>query len=852
MRRFALTILSGLIALSSSPAEVLAQATTGVVRVAKTGSDSANCGSLASPCASLQFAVDEFASEMDGRILVAVGTYTSTDPRHVMRVTQGRNLIVEGGYTTAFAAADPDVNSVVIDGQDLRRCVTVDPTPGMRDSQLTLTGLELTRGLAPQELAVNTLSSFGGALDAFQATVALIGVDITQSRALGVDAASGLPGDGSGGGVSLRNATGLLSDVEFIGNRAEGGDGSGTAFRGGLGVGGGLSVFQSAVTLNDVRASDNVAKAGDAPSALGVVDGQRADALGGFWALILSRASASRVVAHGNQAIGGEAATFAGLGIGGAMMMEQSGGTVTVRDAILYDNEAIGGVGTVSTGGLGGGGAIFASDTPLSLHGSQLITNRAEGGSGPVQGGDGAGAGIYMDSVNAVPGGIRSSNTILAGNVVVAGAGATPGISFGGGIFLQCPQGPGLCDPLLAQNNAELTHVTLADNVVMGATFNQGAAVYASPGVSVDASFGIVSGHTTPIIDFDRGEAVIAFADVTFNDTLWDGNSRKAFAVPPDGVFQDNDPRSGDPDYVDPLSSPADYHIGAASAALEEAIGSVTEEDLDRELRPTGPGIRDLGADEFHPTPTPRVFGVGLYAGIHEDGRLMVVDPTTGRATDLGSGPIDLSGLGSHAGRLFALWGEGQLVELEPASGAALRIAQRGIGVGGEGGLTVDADGTGYAAEGTPNADQLWTFTPSGPVPSLVGAQGIGFDGVASDPSGDLFGLSESLQLYSLDRNGAGPTLLGSSGLTPVGTAGLAYSESGTLFAAVSDTLYTLDPADGSPAIIGALGAGPFTMGGPSGLTFVPEPAGQACAIAATIALALIRRARDRRTLEPN
>jgi len=844
MTRIALTILLGFAAVASSPAELRAQAATGVVRVAMTGSDAADCGSLASPCASLQFAVDEFASESDGRILLSAGTYTSSDPRQVMRVTQGRNLIIEGGYTASFDVADPDGNPVLIDGQDLRRCVTVDPTPAMRDPQLTLTGLTLTRGLAPQELAINTLSSFGGALDAFQATVALIGVDVTQSRALGVDAASGLPGDGSGGGVSLRASTGLLSDVDLVGNHAEGGDGSGSAFRGGLGVGGGLSAFQSAVTLNDVRASDNVAKAGDAPAALGVVDGQRADALGGFFALILSRASASRVIAHGNQAIGGEASDFGGLGIGGGMMFEQSAAPVTIRDSRLYDNHAIGGIATGSTGGLGGGGAIFASDSPLFLHASSLLANRAEGGSGPVQGGDGAGAGIYMDSVNAVPGGLHSSNTIVAGNVVIAGSAPTPGFSFGGGIFLQCPQGAGICDPELAPNNAELTHVTLADNVVMGATFNQGAALYASPGVSVDASFGIVSGHMTPIIGLDRGEAVIAFADVTFDDTLWDGNSRKAFAVPPDGVFTDNNPRSGDPAYVDILAVPPDYHIGATSAALEEAVGSVSDEDLDRELRPTGPGIRDLGADEFHPTLTPRVFGQGLYAGIHEDGRLLVVDPATGGTTQLGSGPIDLAGLASHAGGLFALWGEGQLVELDPATGATLGIAQRGIGPGGEGGVTIDGNGTGHAAQGSPNADEFWGFMLSGPAPSLVAAQGVGFDGVASDPNGDLFGLSQTLELYSLDPNGAAPTLLGNSGLLAVGTAGLAFSESGTLFAAVNDTLYSLDPASGAPATIGPLGAGPFTTGGVSGLTFVPEPGAQACAFAAALALALLRRTR--------
>lgn len=604
-------VLSGLwaavaIVLALAGSEVAhAQANTGTVRVAPSGADVVGCGSVVAPCATLQFAVDEFTVGSTGTILVAAGTYISAATREIVRVT-GRVITISGGYTTAFTVASPSTNVVSLDGQDARRCVTVDPHP-TETTSLNLSGVTLTRGNAPQELVTNVLSSFGGGLDAFQTTIGLTDIRFVNNMARGLDAGFDVPGDGAGGGLSLRVATATLSGVEFTGNTAKGGDGNGTAFRGGLGVGGGLFAIQSSVTMQDVTADMNIASAGDAPNGFGAVAGQRADGLGGFLALIQSTADIDELSACDNVAEGGQADTLGGLGLGGGLMIEDSSAPVSVNRATLCRNNALGADATSFNGGLGGGGGIFCTDCELELTASAIVSNRAEGGTGVTQGGDGGGGGIYMDSVAARTTQLDATNVVIGKNSVVAGAGSTPGFAFGGGLFQQCPQAQACPSPGFDNNFAILMHATVAENSVSGATFNQGAAFYISPGAVLQSDFGIISGHTTPMTMDDRGEAVLVLGTATFEDTLWNNNPLKSFAPNPSD-FTDISPLTGSPDYVDAAADPPDYHILATSAAIGQAVGSTTPIDLDGETRPAPSTIPDLGADEFYvPEPQPQI-----------------------------------------------------------------------------------------------------------------------------------------------------------------------------------------------------------------------------------------------------
>ena len=145
------------------------------------------------------------------------------------------------------------------------------------------------------------------------------------------------------------------------------------------------------------------------------------------------------------------------------------------------------------------------------------------------------------------------------------------------------------------------------------------------------------------------------------------------------------------------------------------------------------------------------------------------------------------------------------------------------------------------AAAGDPAATELFGFSLGSTTPTSVADQGITIDGLTIQNAGSVFGLSDTLSLYSVDRSGAAPTLLGSTGLSSVGTAGLALAPDGTLFAAVDDTLYSLDTGSGTPTSIGVIGAGPFLANGISGLALVPAPGAGAAAGMALLSLASLR-----------
>ena len=62
--------------LATGSRTALAQGGTGIVRVATTGTDGTDCGSSATPCRTIQFAVHD--AQEGGEIRVAAGTYTGS------------------------------------------------------------------------------------------------------------------------------------------------------------------------------------------------------------------------------------------------------------------------------------------------------------------------------------------------------------------------------------------------------------------------------------------------------------------------------------------------------------------------------------------------------------------------------------------------------------------------------------------------------------------------------------------------------------------------------------------------------------------------------------------------------
>jgi hypothetical protein len=814
-----------------------AQSASGVVRVSPAGGDVQNCGSAIAPCRTLQFAVDEFPLPGAGTILVAAGTYTSTDPTQVVRITL-RRIRIEGGYSADFSSRDADAFPVLIDGENQRKGIVADcPMASVDPCHLTLVGVTLTRGNATVDLG--TLNAFGGGLDAFETTVILSDVDVTNNRAQGLDSSAGLPGDGGGGGLSFRSSTAFLSRVTFAGNVAQGGAGSGIANRGGLGVGGGIFSIGSIVNMNNVSASGNMALGGDAPTAFGAEGPQRADGLGGFWALIDSSGAASDLIASNNRAEGGVGSLQGGLGLGGAIFI-QIASRVTLHGIDLRNNAAIGAIGGTA---LGGGGGIFSEDALLEIDRGNIIGNLAQGGNAPgATGGTGGGGGVYVNSSLPQANVLNASNLIIASNDVVAGDGTTQGFAFGGGIFSQCPQGPPpSCKPMTASISMNLDHVTLADNSVSNATFNQGAALYVSSDVVVNSNFGIVTGHDTPMTVDDRGEAILTFGDTTLDTTLYQGNTRRVFAAP-GGSFVDTNPLSGTPDYIDPLGMPADYHILGTSAAIGQATDSTRSRDVDNEVRPDpSSGTSDVGADEHYAIPTPANPTQGLFASVFDNGKLLHIDTTTGAGHMIGIGPVGLVGLAAQPGRLFGLGVPDQLIEFDPTDGSVLAITTPGIELGDEGAMTFDSSGTGFAVRGTSTPSELWSFDPSGGSPVQLNADlSDSFDGLAFNSNDDLFGLSQSLVLFDVDSGGGAPVSIGPTGLSGSGVAGLSFSDQGTLFGAIGNELYSIDTGNGSSTSIGTIEVDSFGASGISGLAYVPEPNPQLLSGAALVALLIL------------
>jgi hypothetical protein len=502
---------------------------------------------------------------------------------------------IRGGYDLTFTVADPVARPVVIDGQNVREAFAVDcPVASPDPCLLKLVGVTLTRGYSPTDLG--TRNAFGGAIDAYLAHIELEDVGFTENVAQGQDAVSGLPGDGGGGALSLRSASASLKRCTFTGNGAYGGSGTGSASRGGLGAGGAIFAYESTIAMQDIVATDNTAQAGDAPAAYGTVGIQSADGMGGFLAMVYGSGSAQNLSIARNRAEGGVAATRGGLGLGGAFFL-QLVSSLSLNRLHVFSNSAIGGTGGIN---LGGGGGIFAEDSVIELQDSQLVENRAEGVSGGSgEGGSAGGGGYYLNSAQPQASRLTATNVVIGKNRAIAGPGTPKGLALGGGLFIQCPGGPGTCSTAGgASSEAALVHATFADNAVSGATYNQGSALWVGTQASADSAFSIVSGHLTPLSSDDRGETVLSWGTTSMSDTLWHNNTLKAYAVIGIGTFTDVSPRVGSPDYVATTASPPDYHILASSAARDEALGSTTPGDLDGGLRVAG-GMPDLGADEF-------------------------------------------------------------------------------------------------------------------------------------------------------------------------------------------------------------------------------------------------------------
>lgn len=221
-----------------------------------------------------------------------------------------------------------------------------------------------------------------------------------------------------GGAIAASGVLGVASS-EFNGNAAIGAEGSSA----GRAAGGAIAFTQGIAQIVGSHFTANRAQGGDSGGSEGVAGNADGGAIYNFGLLTIAEARLT-----GNQAIGGGKGTRNGVGSGGGLF---NSGTGSVVRALFDRNVALGGMGGKyltsifysGSNGLGGG---MANVGFLALTNTSVVTNFARGGdayanpgsAGPgSSAGDARGGGVYNTA-----GTLLGMNVTIAANILVAGA----------------------------------------------------------------------------------------------------------------------------------------------------------------------------------------------------------------------------------------------------------------------------------------------------------------------------------------------------------------------------------------------------------------------------------------------
>lgn len=215
-------------ALSTSTVDVPAAVAAGLVLyVASGGSDTANdCTVSASPCATIQHAVDQ--ADSGAEIRVATGNYAGVSVRDgvTQTVYLSKTVTIRGGYTTAnWSIPDLEANPVLLNAQGQGRVlfITGDISP-------TIEGLRITGG---DTMAFSAYTGYGGGIYIITATAT-----ISANRVFGNNAPTG-------GGLYAAASQPRVEHNLITSNTAR--------------YGGGVYLYNSPATLDANRISANTA-----------------------------------------------------------------------------------------------------------------------------------------------------------------------------------------------------------------------------------------------------------------------------------------------------------------------------------------------------------------------------------------------------------------------------------------------------------------------------------------------------------------------------------------------------------------------------------------------------------------
>jgi hypothetical protein len=265
--------------------------------VAPGGSDASDCLSPATACATINAALAKPGFVISATIQVATGTYTDTGDEVVLL---DKDATLSGGWDASFTTQS---GTSIIDGEDARRGVTVNPTVTAALERFTIQNGSRT-DLGYENGGAGIFTNDGSTLTVSNCVV------------------SGNTVEASGGGIRNWKGTVTLNKCVVVGNTA--------------GDGGGIATSYGTVILNNSTASSN--------EAFGFGGGIRNE---GTVTLNNSTISGNTAGQGGGIANGGtltlNSSTVSGntaSGDGGGI--RKHGGTVTLQNTILAGNVASG------------------------------------------------------------------------------------------------------------------------------------------------------------------------------------------------------------------------------------------------------------------------------------------------------------------------------------------------------------------------------------------------------------------------------------------------------------------------------------------------------------------------------
>ncbi len=593
------------------------------------------CANCAYP--GLQAAID--AAQPGDLIKVAAGVYT--DVHTIGGSSQigylTKTLTIQGGYGPNFSEPpNPQTNWSVLDAQGRGRGLylsgVISPTIG---------GLRLTGGAAVlgggiyngaesfltlQDTQIYSNTAVGGS--GGSGSAGANGGQCSQTQ--GGNAGSGQAGQfGKGGG--LYNAGRLEAHrVSFTNNQANGGQGGtggkgggggsaligdnglvicaagngghgGLGGSGGEGQGGGLYNAGSALITNS-QFSINLAAGG--PAGAGGSGGS-----GGSYSLYSVASGYGGLGGHGgaggsatgggiyneggltgimltvqaNQTAGGLGGSGGPGGNGGATGSQGGAGGDGGLGAGLFSSGSLWLDASLLTGnqaGAGGHGGQGGSSVTRTQNGIVSIFNGGDGGAGGDGGSGGAGAGSQATFFRVV-------NSVIAHNQAGGGGAGGPGAD----CCLSVSTGPGGLPGTgsglyFSGSQPNLLHLTVVQNLG-----GDGTGIFLTNSSQLNLVNTILAAQTTGVVvqngSLANLEATLWGSGDWANQTDWSGS----------GVSQSFD-QTGDPAFVNPAG--LDYHLTAASAAIDQAIATGVATDLDDQVRPDpASGKADIGADEY-------------------------------------------------------------------------------------------------------------------------------------------------------------------------------------------------------------------------------------------------------------